>query len=261
MMGSDANLQDASRLPSTTPQQTGSVPAVARKLSSKSEDVRRRKQERHEVLLQFERGHWAEARVVAGLDEAGAGPLAGPVTAACVVLNPQRLDELVGVDDSKSLSHARREAHAEVIRASVLAYAVAEASVGEIDRINIRQAGLLAMRRALDLVLKQVDPIHHLLVDARLVPGTSIPQSDLIKGDARSLSIAAASILAKVDRDAKMCAAAELYPEYGFDKHKGYGTAQHLDALRAHGITPLHRRTFEPIKSMLTQLRARDTTS
>ncbi len=230
------------------------MPAVPRKLSSKSQNVRRRKKRRHEELLEFERTHWAESRVVAGLDEAGAGPLAGPVTAACVVLDREKLDELVGVDDSKSLSHARRLAHAEVIRSSVLAYAVAEASVAEIDKINIRQAGLLAMKRALDDVLRQVRSIDHLLVDARLVPGTDIPQSDLIKGDARSLSIAAASILAKVDRDEKMAGIAEDYPGYGFEKHKGYGTAQHLEALKELGITPWHRRSFEPIKSMVTQL-------
>lgn len=232
--------------------------AVARRLSSKPENVKRRKARRHENLLEFEQEHWAAGRVVAGLDEAGAGPLAGPVTAACVILDPERLKDLVGVDDSKALSAAQREAHAEAIRASVRAWAVAEASVEEIDRINIRQAGLLAMKRALDGVLAQVDALHHLLVDARIVPGTELPQTDLIKGDARSLSIAAASILAKVERDAYMVRMAAEYPEYGFDKHKGYGTADHLAAIHAHGVTPLHRRTFEPIKTMLSQLRLFD---
>ncbi len=227
---------------------------MPRKLSGKSENVRRRKKLRHETLLEFERVHWLESRVVAGLDEAGAGPLAGPVTAACVVLDPSRVHELVGVDDSKSLSAARRHEYAEQIRASALAFAVAEASIEEIDEINIRQAGLLAMKRALDRVLVDLKPIHHLLVDARTVPGTEIPQDNLIKGDARSLSIAAASILAKVDRDTFMCAAALEYPQYGFEQHKGYGTAAHIAALREHGVCPLHRRTFEPIRSMLTQL-------
>lgn len=196
---------------------------------------------------------WAEGLVVAGLDEAGAGPLAGPVTAACVVLDPARIDALVGVDDSKALDPETREAHAERIRAHARAYAVAEATVGEIDRINIREAGLLAMKRALDRVLVQVPEVHHLLVDARIVPGTGIPQSDLIKGDARSLSIAAASILAKVARDAYMVAAARDWPAYGFDRHKGYGTAEHLAAIRAHGVTPLHRTTFEPVSTWLRQ--------
>lgn len=227
---------------------------MATRRSNKPENVRRRKVRRHKTLLEFEHAHWAEGRVVAGLDEAGAGPIAGPVTAGCVVLDPERLDELVGVDDSKALTAAQREAHADRIRGAVRAWAVAEASVAEIDRINIRQAGLLAMKRALDDVLAQIGDVHHLLVDARLVPDTEIPQTDLIKGDARSLSIAAASILAKVSRDAYMTAAAETYPGYGFEKHKGYGTAAHLAALRSQGVTPLHRRSFEPVHSMVTQL-------
>ena len=231
---------------------------MPRRLSHKPENVRRRKARRHADLLAFEADHWAAGRVVAGLDEAGAGPLAGPVTAGCVILDPARVQELVGVDDSKALTPAQREAHAAQIRASVRAWAVAEASVAEIDRINIRQAGLLAMKRALDAVLTQVDAVHHLLVDARLVPDTEIPQTDLIKGDARSLSIAAASILAKVERDAYMVRIAAEYPDYGFDKHKGYGTAEHLAAIDRHGVTPLHRRTFEPIKTLVCQLRLFD---
>ena len=159
-----------------------------------------------------------------------------------------------GVDDSKALSAAQREAHAEAIREHALAWAVAEASVEEIDRINILQAGLLAMRRALEAVQAQVPAVAHLLVDARTVPQVVVPQTNLVKGDARSLSIAAASILAKVDRDAVMARAAAQYPQYGFDKHKGYGTAEHQAALRAHGVTPLHRRSFEPIRTLVSQL-------
>lgn len=212
-----------------------------------------RQRARHEALLLEELPLWAEGLVVAGLDEAGAGPLAGPVTAACVVLDPAQVDALIGVDDSKTLDAATREQHALRIRAHVRAWAVAEATVGEIDRINIREAGLLAMKRALDRVLDQVPEIHHLLVDARIVPGTPIPQSDLIKGDARSLSIAAASILAKVERDQVMTAAAQHWPGYGFERHKGYGTAEHLEAIRTRGVTPLHRRTFEPVSTLLRQ--------
>ncbi|MBK6688257.1 MAG: ribonuclease HII [Deltaproteobacteria bacterium] len=212
-----------------------------------------RQKARHEALLLEELPLWAEGLVVAGLDEAGAGPLAGPVTAACVVLDPAQVDALIGVDDSKTLDAATREQHAARIRTHVRAWAVAEATVGEIDRINIREAGLLAMKRALDRVLEQVPELHHLLVDARIVPGTSIPQSDLIKGDARSLSIAAASILAKVERDQVMTAAARHWPAYGFERHKGYGTAEHLEAIRTHGVTPLHRRTFEPVSTLLRQ--------
>lgn len=220
----------------------------------KPENVRRRKRRRHQSLLEFETPLWADGLVVAGLDEAGAGPIAGPVTAGCVVLDPAQLDPLVGVDDSKSLSAAQREAHAEVIRTHARAWAVAEATVEEIDEINILQAGLLAMRRALEKVQREVPDVAHLLVDARTVPKVDVPQTNLVKGDARSLSIAAASILAKVDRDAVMAKAAETYPEYGFDKHKGYGTAEHQAAIRAHGVTPLHRRTFEPIRTLVTQL-------
>lgn len=197
---------------------------------------------------------WGASFRVAGLDEAGAGPLAGPVTAGCVVLDPARTDPLVGVMDSKTLSEAQRESFAERIRDHALGWGVAEASVEEIDRINIREAGLLAMRRALEAVQARLGAVGHLLVDARTVPGVQIPQTNLIKGDARSLSIAAASILAKVSRDRVMSQAAERYPGYGFERHKGYGTRQHLDALRAHGVTPLHRRTFAPVHQMLTQL-------
>jgi ribonuclease HII len=208
---------------------------------------------RHEELLAFELPLWAEDMIVAGLDEAGAGPLAGPVTAGCVVLDPKSIDLLIGVDDSKALDPETRQRHAEKIREHAVAWAVAEASVAEIDRINIREAGLLAMKRALEMVLLKLPGVHHLLVDARLVPGTEIPQSEIIKGDARSLSIAAASILAKVARDETMTRLATDWPAYGFERHKGYGTAEHLAALRQHGVTPFHRTTFEPIWTMIHQ--------
>ncbi len=193
--------------------------------------------------------------MVAGLDEAGAGPLAGPVTAACVVLDPARVDELVGVDDSKALREAERERLAARIRAAARAFAVAEASVEEIDHLNIREAGLLAMRRALEAASAAAPDVGHLLVDAREVPGTALPQTSLIKGDARSLSIAAASILAKVARDAVMTAAAAAHPGYGFERHKGYGTAEHVAALRSLGVTPLHRRTFAPVSELVARPR------
>lgn len=210
---------------------------------------------RQETLLAHERRLWAEgAALLAGLDEAGAGPLAGPVTAACVVLDPAQLERLLGVDDSKKLSPERRAALAAAIRGTAKAWAVAEASVEEIDRLNIRQAGLLAMKRALDEVTAQLGPVDHLLVDARQVPGTAVPQLELIKGDAQSLSIAAASILAKVARDEVMVAAGAEYPAFGFERHKGYGTADHLAALAAHGLTPLHRRSFAPVGNRERQL-------
>jgi ribonuclease HII len=214
---------------------------------------RRDREARHEELLELERAAWKGGLLVAGLDEAGAGPLAGPVAAACVVLDPDRTDALVGVDDSKKLPEKRREELAEKIRSTARAWGVARATVKEIDQINILQAGRLAMRRALEQVLLTVRP-ERLLVDARTVPDIDIEQVALVRGDARSLSIAAASILAKVDRDAWMRDAAAAYPAYGFEAHKGYGTKRHLDAIRAHGVTPLHRRTFEPISTMLKQL-------
>jgi ribonuclease HII len=207
----------------------------------------------HETLLVEERALWAGGlKWIAGLDEAGAGPLAGPVTAGCVVLDPAGdLSALLGVDDSKKLSPAKRAEMAVAIRAHALAYAVADATVEEIDRLNIRNAGLLAMERALAQVQARLGRVDHLLVDARTLASTSIPQTSLIKGDARSLSIAAASILAKVHRDTTMCAYAAQYPHHGFDKHKGYGTAEHQAAIAAHGVTPIHRRSFEPIQIAL----------
>lgn len=208
--------------------------------------------ERHQALLEFERNFWARGLVIAGLDEAGAGPLAGPVTAACVVLDPAQIDSLVGVDDSKSLSKRRREAHAAQLKEAALAFAVANASVEEIDEINIREAGRLAMQRALTQVCASLK-VDHLLVDARTVPGTELPQTSLIKGDARSLSIAGASILAKVDRDAQLLKLDERYPGYGFSRHAGYGTKAHLEALERLGPCPAHRRSFQPVKRMLEQ--------
>ena len=215
--------------------------------------VQRAKRKRHNQLLLEEKAYWAKEMVVAGLDEAGAGPLAGPVYAACVILEPTDTDGLIGVDDSKKLTELQRNEMAEKIKEHAAIWSVAHATVEEIDRINILQAGLLAMRRALDDVLGKMSP-GHLLLDARRLPDIDIPQSALIKGDSISLSIAAASILAKVERDAYMTKAAIDYPSYGFDRHKGYSTKQHLEALRKHGVTPLHRRSFEPVHLKLHQL-------
>jgi ribonuclease HII len=213
----------------------------------------RARKKRHQVLLLEEKAYWAQGLTVAGLDEAGSGPLAGPVYAACVILDEQRTDELIGVDDSKKLTELQRVEMAEKIKACSFLWSVKHATVEEIDRINILQAGLLAMRRALDDVCEKMAP-GHLLVDARRLPDIDIPQSNLIKGDSLSLSIAAASILAKVERDAYMTHAGAEYPSYGFEKHKGYSTKQHLEALRTYGVTPLHRRSFEPVFQKLHQL-------
>lgn len=211
----------------------------------------------HDTLLEHERRLWSGGWAwVAGLDEAGAGPWAGPVAAGCVVLDPERTDALVGVYDSKQLSEKKREAMVPRIEANALAFAVALASPEEIDRVNIRQACLLAMRRALAEVEKTLGGVHHLLIDARSLDDVPVPQSAIVRGDASSLSIAAASILAKVHRDRLMLEAAVRHPEYGFERHKGYGTAEHRQALERHGPCPLHRRSFSPVRELLDHPRA-----
>ena len=175
--------------------------------------------------------------LVAGVDEAGRGPLAGPVVAAAVILDERQ--PIAGLADSKKLTALRRERLFDEIRAKALCCSVAEASVEEIDRLNILQATLLAMRRAVQ--------------GLRLKPGLvlDIPAEAIVKGDALVPAISAASILAKVHRD-RWCAEVHTqYPEYGFDAHKGYGTAAHLQALRAHGASPLHRRSFAPVAQHL----------
>jgi len=191
-------------------------------------------------LLQRERELWAEGvSFVAGVDEAGIGPLAGPVVAAAVVF-PAGLG-LEGVNDSKKLTPARRSSLAEAIKQSALSYRIAVVEPGEIDRLNIYQAGLLAMRRAVEGL---APPPQHLLVDGRRIPGLELPQECWIKGDARCHSIAAASILAKTERDARMVELDLRYPGYGFAAHKGYATRSHRDALRRLGPSPVHRRSF-----------------
>ena len=187
-----------------------------------------------------ERECWAKGNeTVCGCDEAGAGPLAGPVYAAAVVL-PRELI-IPGLNDSKKLSAARREALYEEICQKAVAYGVGLASAEEIDELNILQATYLAMKRALDQ-LSQTPAV--LLNDAVTIPGVTIPQVPIVKGDAKSLSIAAASVLAKVTRDQIMTACDPIFPEYGFARHKGYGTAAHIEALRAFGPCSMHRRTF-----------------
>jgi ribonuclease HII len=185
------------------------------------------------------------ARVVAGVDEVGMGPLAGPVVAAAVAL-PARV-RLPGLDDSKRLAAPVRERLAAAIRAEALAVAVAELWPDEIDRRNIYRAGLEAMRRA---VAALAVPPDHVLVDARTIPDLAVPQTPLVGGDALDGSIAAASIVAKVHRDAIMVRLDADYPGYGFARHKGYATASHLAALRRRGPTPLHRRSFAPVSQL-----------
>ena len=190
--------------------------------------------------------NWSVEGLTAGVDEAGRGPLAGPVVAAAVILDD--LKPIKGLADSKVLSASRREKLFDEIRAKALCCSIAEASVEEIDQLNILQATLLAMRRAVEgLRLKPVK----VLVDGNRLPVLDILAEAIVKGDATVPAISAASILAKVQRD-RWCAELDAqYPQYGFAKHKGYGTAEHLAALRAHGACPQHRKTFRPVTEVL----------
>ncbi len=181
---------------------------------------------------------------VAGIDEVGVGPLAGSVVAAAVVL-PREI-ELEGLDDSKRVRPARRQSLAREIREVALGVGIGEVSVEEIDQIGIYQAALEAMRRSV-ASLSRTTLVGHLLVDARAVPGVDLPQTSIIKGDQKDASIAAASIVAKVYRDAQMVALGNRYPAYGFERHMGYGTAFHMAALESHGPCPIHRRSFAPV--------------
>lgn len=213
----------------------------SRRRRRRAEGQRLRFMLRHETLL------WQAGVVrVAGVDEAGMSPLAGPVAAAAVILPVgMRLPE---VDDSKKLDAARRERLAPVIRERALAYAVAFAEVEEIDRHNIYWAGLLAMRRALAALSPAPE---HVLVDGRPLRGLPIPHQAIVQGDGRSLSIAAASILAKTARDALMSQLDRQYPGYGFSEHKGYPVRAHVAALNRLGPSPVHRRSFAPVRATL----------
>ena len=188
-------------------------------------------------------------RRVAGVDEAGRGPLAGPVCAAAVILDPAR--PIRGLKDSKQLSADAREELAEQVRAQALAWAVAWADHEEIDRINILQASMLAMARAVAAL--SVEP-HEVQVDGNQLPPVKLPVIAIVKGDSKVEAISAASILAKVERDATMLRLHALYPQYGFDEHKGYPTPAHLEALDRHGACAIHRRSFGPVRRRLQQV-------
>ena len=187
-------------------------------------------------------------RLVAGVDEAGRGPLCGAVVAAAVVLDPAR--PIAGLNDSKKLTARRREKLAALIRSHALAWSVAEASAGEIDQINILQASLLAMSRAVAQLGCTPDLVR---VDGNRCPEITIRCEAIVGGDALDPAISAASILAKTARDAQMMALDRLYPEYGFARHKGYPTTEHLAALRQHGVLECHRRSFAPVRLLLSQ--------
>ncbi|MGM0703078.1 MAG: ribonuclease HII [Pseudomonadota bacterium] len=186
---------------------------------------------------------------LAGVDEVGRGPLVGSVVAAAVILDPAR--PIAGLGDSKTLSARRRETLDSEVRDNALAFAVAEATPDEIDTLNIYHATHLAMRRAIDALTPAAE---YLLVDGNRLPGHHVPGQAVVKGDARHPAIAAASILAKVARDAQMVALDARYPNYGFARHKGYPTREHLAALERLGPLPEHRRSFGPVRRQLALL-------
>lgn len=215
----------------------------------RKQGLREKLLQNHHQKLQFDAAFRTEkGDLVAGIDEAGRGPLAGPVVTAAVIL-PEDCSSLVGLDDSKQLSKAKRDQFAEIIKQIAISYAVHVQAPEEIDRLNIYQATKNSMTEAaLSLAPKPAI----VLADAMMLKLPMACES-IIKGDAKSLSIAAASILAKTGRDAIMAEYAVQYPQYGFDKHAGYGTKEHVAALEKYGPCEIHRTTFEPVKSLLTQ--------
>jgi ribonuclease HII len=191
---------------------------------------------------------WDITGLIAGVDEAGRGPLAGPVVAAAVILDDQ--NPIAGLNDSKKLTALRREKLYDEIRAKALCCSVAQATVEEIDQLNILQATMLAMRRAVEgLRLKPAK----VLVDGNRLPVLDVLAEAIVQGDATIPAISAASILAKVTRDRWCAELDQRFPQYGFAGHKGYGTAEHLAALRTHGACPEHRKTFAPVAQVLGQ--------
>lgn len=197
-------------------------------------------------LLELDAGR--QGMLIAGVDEVGRGPLAGPVVAAAVILDPG--SPIEGLMDSKKLSEKRREELAQEIRQKALAWAIARAEVEEIDTMNILQASLLAMQRAVEQL--PVTP-QHVLVDGNRCPQLSYSVEAIVRGDDLVPAISAASIIAKVARDREMMEMAQRFPGYGFDGHKGYPTKMHIQALNTLGVCPIHRRSFGPVKRCLMQ--------
>lgn len=213
----------------------------------------------------FERDTWTEGYLVAGFDEAGMGPWAGPVTAACVILNPNNLEPLRGIDDSKKFTESRREELAKLIWEHALSVGVADRGASVIDGSNVRKESLTAMQIAWSVCTLYdhmvTDRVRLVLIDGpgrSLSPTIDIPQKSITKGDARSISIAAASIIAKTYRDYYMSKIADkLYPGYGFAQHKGYGTKQHREALETLGPCRIHRKSYKPVKEVLERMDTR----
>lgn len=189
-------------------------------------------------------------QLICGVDEAGRGPLAGAVYAAAVILDPNK--PIQGLADSKKLSEKKRDLLAIEIKQHALAWAIASCSVEEIDRINILQASLLAMKRAVEAMQLQFGVTPHLVqVDGNKTPPIDLPCEAIIKGDSKVQAISAASILAKTARDAELYVLDKQYPMYGFAKHKGYPTALHMDLLKQYGVSPIHRKSYAPVKLLL----------
>ena len=192
-----------------------------------------------------------EGELICGVDEAGRGPLAGPVFAAAVILDPN--SPLAGLRDSKKLTAQRREELAVMIKRDALSWSIAQCSETEIDELNILQATMLAMRRAIESL--SITPTLA-LIDGNRCPVCAVRTEAIVKGDDKVAEISAASILAKTARDAALMEMHEVYPQYAFDQHKGYPTALHLERLRLHGVTPEHRRSYAPVKAMLAEISA-----
>ncbi|MDG1097237.1 MAG: ribonuclease HII [Methylophilaceae bacterium] len=193
-------------------------------------------------------------QLICGVDEAGRGPLAGGVYAAAVILNPN--SPIVGLADSKKITEKKRDALAIEIKQHALAWAIASSSVEEIDAINILQASLLAMKRAIESMQQQFSQALQaktilVQVDGNKCPKIDLPCEAIVKGDSKVQAISAASILAKTARDAELYALDNLYPMYGFAKHKGYPTAAHMSLLQQYGVSPLHRRSYAPVRKLL----------
>ena len=216
-----------------------SVQNIAIKMAKKLDSIRK-EEERLELINTYENEGYSKGYLyIGGIDEAGRGPLAGPVVASVVVFKQNTTIE--GINDSKKLSEAKREELFDIIKEQAIDYGIGIVNNEEIDEINILNATYLAMKKALNCLKNTPD---YLLIDAATIPGINIDQKPIIKGDSKSISIAAASILAKVTRDNIMYQYDEMFPEYGFKSHKGYGTKEHYEAIEKYGITRIHRKSF-----------------
>ena len=221
-----------------------SVQNIAKSLSKKLDKIKK-EEERLEFINTFENEGYANGYLyIGGVDEAGRGPLAGPVVASVVVF--EKGTKIPYINDSKKLSEAKREELFDIIKEQALDYGIGIVDNEEIDEYNILNATYMAMKKALNCLKNTPD---YLLIDAATIPGIDIHQKPIIKGDSKSISIAAASILAKVTRDNIMYQYDEIFPEYGFKSHKGYGTKEHYEAIEKYGITRIHRKSF--LKNML----------